>query len=95
MSETLKQREILKALEVLGCYARRVKQANKAGTHDILACCNGKFLSVEVKSARGTSSVLQRRNALQVEAAGGRAIVAKTVKEVVQIVKEMQNAKER
>lgn len=90
MAEAKKQSDIIKALTVIGCYVRKVVVANRAGTHDLIACCRGKFYSIEVKDINGKASELQLWNREQVIKAGGKAIVAKTVKEVIQLIKEDQ-----
>ena len=88
MSEAKKQTHILRALEVIGCYAIKVIVANRVGTHDIIACYQGRFYSIEVKDKEGVTSALQLKKRQQVIAAGGKSIVAKTVKEVIAMLKE-------
>jgi Holliday junction resolvase len=88
MSEAKKQTNILLALQVIGCYAVKVIVANRAGTHDILACYKGRFYSIEVKDTNGVTSPLQLKKRKQVLAAGGKSIIAKTVKEVIQLLQE-------
>ena len=90
MSESKKQSNILLALQVIGCYARKIIIANRAGTHDILACCKGRFYSIEVKGENGTTSALQLRNRKEVIQAGGKSIITKTVKEAIKLIREDQ-----
>lgn len=47
----------------------------KAGIPDILACCNGSFLGIEVKAERGKPSELQLYNLRKIDEAGGFAIL--------------------
>ena len=47
----------------------------KSGIPDILACCNGKFLGIEVKAKNGKSSELQLYNLKMIDEAGGFAIL--------------------
>lgn len=47
----------------------------KSGIPDILACCNGKFLGIEVKAPNGKPSALQLYNLKKIDEAGGLAIL--------------------
>lgn len=47
----------------------------KKGIPDILACCNGFFLGIEVKATRGHASELQLWNIKKIREAGGFSIV--------------------
>lgn len=47
----------------------------KSGVPDILCCCNGRFLGIEVKSANGKPSPLQIWNLKMIEKAGGYGIL--------------------
>ena len=47
----------------------------KSGIPDILACCNGKFLGIEVKAKNGKPSELQLYNLKKIDEAGGFAIL--------------------
>lgn len=47
----------------------------KSGIPDILACCNGKFLGIEVKAKNGKPSELQLYNLKKIDEAGGLAIL--------------------
>lgn len=47
----------------------------KAGIPDILACIDGLFIAIEVKSDRGKPSALQLRNIRVIREAGGYARV--------------------
>lgn len=46
-----------------------------SGIPDILACVNGEFLGIEVKSKNGHSSALQIHHIEQIRKAGGQAFV--------------------
>jgi Holliday junction resolvase len=88
MAEAKVQSKIITALTVIGCYVRKVVVSNRAGTHDLIACCKGKFYSIEVKDTNGIASPLQIYNRDKVIEAGGKSIVAKTVKEVIELIQE-------
>ncbi|MFI3236786.1 MAG: VRR-NUC domain-containing protein [Lachnospiraceae bacterium] len=47
----------------------------KSGIPDILVCCKGRFMGIEVKGATGTPSDLQIYNLRQIDKAGGLAIL--------------------
>ena len=47
------------------------------GIPDILACCNGRFLAIEVKNETGKTSPLQDYNLAEIEKCGGFALVVR------------------
>lgn len=47
----------------------------KAGIPDILCCCNGYFIGIEIKSEHGKPSQLQLYNLKKIEEAGGYAVL--------------------
>ena len=47
----------------------------KSGIPDILACCKGSFLGIEVKAARGRPSALQLYNLRKIDESGGYGIL--------------------
>lgn len=47
----------------------------KAGIPDILVCCSGHFIGVEIKAPRGKPSPLQIRNLKKIHDAGGFAVL--------------------
>lgn len=47
----------------------------KSGIPDLLVCCNGFFLGVEIKAPKGKPSSLQIHNLKQIHEAGGLAIL--------------------
>lgn len=47
----------------------------KSGVPDLLICCNGYFLGVELKGPKGKPSELQLWNIKQIQKAGGIAMV--------------------
>ena len=47
----------------------------KSGIPDLLICCNGRFVAVEIKSATGSPSDLQRKKIREIRKAGGIAFV--------------------
>lgn len=53
-----------------------IQQLAIRGTPDLLLCCSGRFVALELKSEGGKLSALQRYNLECVRQAGGYAIVA-------------------
>lgn len=51
------------------------KKFTKDGIPDILVCCHGKFMGVEVKAPHGKPKVLQLYHLRKIEEAGGFAIL--------------------
>jgi len=47
----------------------------KAGIPDLLCCVNGRFVALELKTEKGTATVLQKYNIFQIQEAGGYARV--------------------
>lgn len=51
------------------------KTFTKEGIPDIIACCNGKFIAIEVKAPNGKPKPLQLWNLKKIDEAGGFAIL--------------------
>ena len=49
----------------------------KSGIPDILACCNGYFLAIEVKAENGKPSELQLYHIEKIKQSGGHAVIVK------------------
>ena len=47
----------------------------KRGVPDFVACCDGRFLSIETKAGKGKTTALQEYEMQRIRAAGGTAIV--------------------
>lgn len=65
----------------------------KSGIPDILACCNGHFLAIEVKAENGKPSELQLYHIDKIKQAGGYAVVVKPsqFEELKQLIEELKN----
>lgn len=50
-------------------------QFTKAGIPDILACVNGHFVGIELKTAKGRTTKLQEYNLAKINESGGTAFV--------------------
>ena len=60
-----------------GCYFVKhfANAFTKSGIPDLLVCCNGYFVGVEIKATNGKPSPLQIHNLKQIDKAGGSAIL--------------------
>ena len=47
----------------------------RAGIPDIICCFNGRFIAIECKAGKGTTTALQDRELAAIRTAGGMAIV--------------------
>ena len=65
----------------------------KSGIPDILACCNGHFLGIEVKAENGKPSQLQIYNIEKIRESGGHAVIVKPsqFEELKQLIQELLN----
>jgi Holliday junction resolvase len=47
----------------------------RSGVPDIIACCNGRFIAIETKAGKGTTTALQDRELDLIRKSGGVAMV--------------------
>lgn len=47
----------------------------RSGVPDIVACIQGAFFGIECKAGKNTTTALQQKNLIDIEAAGGVALV--------------------
>jgi len=59
-----------------------------AGIPDIIACIGGKFYGFEVKTERGKPTALQEVTMRKIQAAGGIAVVVRSVADVKAVLTE-------
>jgi len=100
MNEQAIQSKILSHLKRTGIYSAKIIKANNAGTPDILACMPikitkamvgktiGAFFAIEVKAVNGKESPLQEYHKGLITQCGGKAIVARSVDDVLKTVFE-------
>lgn len=65
-------------LKEQGCWVLKYwggGQFTKAGIPDLLVCCNGHFLAIELKAPNGRPSPLQLHTIEEIKKAGGAALV--------------------
>lgn len=81
-AEATIQRAIIKALRERGIYVFHALNA-EAGTPDLIACVDGRFIALEVKAPKGRVSAIQRHRMEQIQAAGGIAVVVRSVEDAL------------
>ena len=83
MKESTIQSKVLTYLRSIG-YVVNVMKASKSGVPDILACVNGRFIGIEMKTPAtiNDSSPLQILNKEWIVKAGGIAFVAVSLDDV-------------
>ncbi len=72
----------LKSLPGCFCWKEHGGMYGTAGVPDIIACIDGRFFGFEVKSATGKPTKLQEATIRKILAAGGTALVVRSVDEV-------------
>ncbi len=68
------------------CWKEHGGMYGTAGIPDIIACINGRFFGFEVKTAVGKPTKLQEATIRKILAAGGTAVVVRSVDEVKAVV---------
>ena len=83
------KRDVLNWPNLLGCYVftqgMHTRTGGRCGTPDILACVppEGRFLAIELKVADGRLEPAQATEIERIRTAGGCAIVAHTLQDVI------------
>lgn len=67
------ENKVKKFLKDQGCWTLKTwsNGVQRSGVPDLLVCCNGRFVGVELKAPKGKPSELQLWNLLQIERSGG------------------------
>lgn len=90
--EKLVENKIKDYLDSIGSYYIKTHGSmfSKAGTPDIIACINGRFVAIEVKRAEGGEvSALQKAKIKLIQQAGGIAFVASSLEETKRHLKKL------
>ena len=77
-SEKQFENRVKKFLKEEGCWFVKYwggGEFTKAGIPDILCCCNGRFIGIEIKAPNGKPSTLQIHNLKKIEESGGLSIL--------------------
>lgn len=77
MSEKAFENKVKAFLKQNNCWNLKTwsNGVQRSGVPDILACCNGYFLGIELKASNGKPSKLQLWNVKKIRESGGFAIV--------------------
>ena len=88
MTEQILQRQIIKYLKTRG-WAVVTIQSSKRGTPDIIACIDGQFVAIEVKSPGklNTLKAIQKFQLDNITKAGGIAFAADSLETVKKYIK--------
>ena len=81
MKESVLQAKCLRYLEGLGLYGRKIISANRAGTPDVVACLEGRFVGFEFKISTGKQSELQKWNEQEIIRNGGHYFIIREFKD--------------
>lgn len=84
------QKRILKYLRGTGWHAIKVSDRFRGGILDIYTLRNGVSIWIEVKTAIGTPSELQKKEIRDIRSHGGFAFIARSVEDVKKIIKEVE-----
>ena len=77
MKEKTYENRVKEYLNDQGCWVLKTwsNGVQREGVPDLLVCCNGYFMGIELKNETGKPSALQLWNIERIRAAGGIAIV--------------------
>lgn len=77
MTEKQFETQVKDYLKKQGCWVLKTwsNGIQREGIPDLLVCCNGYFLGIELKAENGKPSALQKWNIDQINKAGGIAII--------------------
>lgn len=95
-SEKNFENRVKKFLKDQGCYFIKYwggGNFTKTGVPDLLVCCNGRFLGLEIKGEKGKPSELQLYHIEQIKNAGGLAMVLypRDFDKLKELVKELKD----
>lgn len=80
----------LRTLPLCFCWKEHGGMYGTAGIPDIIACINGSFYGFEVKTPVGKPTELQKATIRKIVAAGGVAVVVRSVEDVQAVLREHQ-----
>lgn len=78
--------EYLKTVQNLFFWKEHGGMYGTAGIPDLIVCYRGRFIAFECKVGKNTPTVLQAQTIRQIIAAGGYALVVRSVEEVRQVI---------
>ncbi len=80
----------LRSINDCFCWKEHGGMYGTAGLPDIICCYKGKFIAFEVKNAGGKVTELQKRTMGQINAAGGAAMLVRSVDEVKTRLRDLE-----
>lgn len=88
MNEKQIENQIKRYLDSIGSWHIKThgNMFSRAGTPDVVACVNGRFVAIEVKQPGGVISALQAAHIELIRKAGGIAFVAYSLDEVKRVL---------
>lgn len=100
MKEKIFENKIKRFLKDNDCYFVKYWGGGyftESGIPDLLVCCNGYFLGLEIKAENGKSSELQKYNIKEIQKAGGVGMVVypKDFEEIKKLIWRLKNIENR
>jgi len=86
MKESDLNKRVQALIEANGGYVVKIVAGNRSGIHDMLACINGRFCSLEGKLSYNKMSPLQKAHRNKVIASGGLAMQIKSVADAKEMI---------
>ena len=80
----------LKTLDKCYCFKEHGGSYGSAGIPDIICCYRGRFVAFEVKTEKGRTTALQDMNIRKINEADGIAVVVRSVDDVKNVIKGME-----
>ena len=80
----------LKTLDKCYCFKEHGGSYGSAGIPDIICCYRGRFVAFEVKTEKGRTTKLQDLNIRKINEADGIAVVVRSVDDVKNVIKGME-----
>ena len=59
---------------------------SKPGDPDLIACIDGNFVGIEVKTAGGRQSPIQKKREEEIIASGGRYVIVRRMEDIEQLI---------
>lgn len=90
MTELAIRTAIVRALRQAGAYVLVTTGVSQVGTPDLLVCWQGRFIALEVKQPKNYATKMQHSQIARIEAAGGLALVVRSVAEALATITNTQ-----
>ena len=82
MTETQLKNSVKKWVSSVGGYSIKISDKFTSGIPDLWICINGRQIWIELKTEKGVVSQIQQWTISQINQAGGKAVVCRSLKEV-------------